>query len=91
MQSAMDDELGGKSAMGSDLTEVTIKTRLQATYVFPDMPRSMLDNVIRLSGWEKTGRLVLVNVSGSVLTLEARIVESVSYDGEVRWGGCSPA
>lgn len=79
-----------QSAMGKDLVEVTIKTKLGAQYVFPDMPRSMLDNVIRLSGWDRIGRLVLVNVSGSVLTLESRIVAAIWYDERAQWP-CSPA
>lgn len=74
-----------ESKLGTDLVTVTVKTHLGAEYVFPDMPRPMLDNVIRLSGWETSGRLILVNVSAAVLTMESRIVKSVSYDGEVKW------
>lgn len=70
---------------GSDLVDVIVETHLKARYVFPDMPRQMLNNVIQYSGWERTGQFVLVNVSGAVLTMPARLVKTVSYDGEVKW------
>ena len=72
-------------AVGSDLVVVTIETALGSSYVFPDMPRDMLDNVIKNSGWEAGAKVVLVNVSSAVLVLESRIVKSLSYAGEVRW------
>lgn len=72
-------------AKGSDLVEVTIETLLGSKYIFPDMPRGMLDNVITKSGWDKVGRLVLVNVSATCLSMESRIVKTVSYEGEVKW------
>ena len=74
-----------ESKLGKDLVSVTLETHFGAKYVFPDMPRDMLDNVIKLSGWEKNGKVVLVNVSAAVLSLESRIVKSISYDGEVKW------
>jgi hypothetical protein len=73
------------TTLGSDLVDVIVETHLGARYVFPDMPRTMLDNVIQLSGWERTGQFVLVNVSSAVLTMPARLVKSVAYDGEVKW------
>ncbi len=73
------------STAETDLVEVVVTTHLGAKYVFPDMPRGTLENLIRLSGWDKTGKIVLVNVSAAVLTMDARIVKSVVYDGEVKW------
>ncbi len=69
----------------SSLVDVTVETLSGKLHVFPDMPRDMLDTLLKDAGWVKTGRLVLVNVSASVLTIEARIVRCVSYDGAVRW------
>jgi hypothetical protein len=74
------------SAMGHDLVTVTVETHLGAKYVFPDMPRHALDNVIKGAVWKSSGHLVLVNVSAAVLSLEARLVKCVEYDGEVKWG-----
>jgi hypothetical protein len=62
------------------LTAVTVETLSGSTYVFPDMPRDMLDTLKR-AGWSE--RLVFVNVSGAVLTMESRIVRKISYDEEV--------
>lgn len=76
--------------MGTDLVEVIVETHLGAKHVFPDMPRGALASVIELGGWTKTGRLVMVNVSAAVLTMDARLVKSVTYDGEVKWPA-SPA
>lgn len=73
----------------SDLTVVTIKTTQGSEYVFPDVPRSMLKTIAE-HGWKAAGSVLMVNVSGAVLSLPARIVETVSYDGEVKWNG-SPA
>lgn len=81
------------SALGTDLVEVTVETSLGAKYVFPDMPRTTLDNVIQLKGWKYENPFILVNVSGACLSVPMRIVATVSYDGEVKWKGpaCSPA
>jgi hypothetical protein len=73
------------ASLGRDLVEVVVETTLGARYVFPDMPRTMLDNVIKNSGWRSIGQVVLVNVSSSCLTIPSRIVKTVSYDGEVKW------
>lgn len=73
-----------------DLTSVTIKTTQGSEYVFPDVPRSMLKTIIEQHGWQAAGSVLMVNVSGAVMSLPARIVQTVSYDGEVKWTG-SPA
>ena len=78
------------SIRASDLAVVTVETHLGAVYVFPDMPREALRNVVDSDGWAQAGRLVLVNISAAVLTMEARLVKAVSYDGKVQWP-CSPA
>ncbi len=69
----------------TDLVVVTVESHLGSTYTFPDMPRAMLETIIKSSGWESVGRMILVNVSGAVLSIEARVVKTVSYDGEVKW------
>jgi hypothetical protein len=71
----------------SDLVVVTIKTKTGSEYRFPDVPRLTLENVIKLQGWNSCGVIVLVNVSGASMSMPARIAESLSYDGEVRWTG----
>jgi hypothetical protein len=73
--------------MASDLTVVTIKTREGSEYRFPDVPRSMLKNILEKNGWGSSGQVTLVNISSACLALPARIVETLSYDGEVKWTG----
>ena len=69
----------------SDYTDVTVETLLGSKYVFPDMPVSTMNNLISRNLFVSTGRLVLVNTSAAVLSMEARIVRCISYNGEVRW------
>jgi hypothetical protein len=69
----------------SSLVEVTLETLLGARYVFPDMPRSTLEGVIKSSILYATGKVTLANASSAVLTLPSRIVKSISFDGEVKW------
>jgi len=70
---------------GTDLTVVTVTTKLGAKYVFPDMPQGPLDNIVRSSAWITAGRLILVNISAAVLSIDSRLVRSVEYNGEVQW------
>lgn len=73
------------SATDNDLVDVTVETTLGARYIFPDMPRQALDALVSRAEWLTSTRFSLVNVSNSVLLMEARIIKSVFYDGEVRW------
>jgi len=72
----------------ADLTSVEIETLLGARYVFPDMPRQLLEQEIMRGAWNE-GQLTLVNVSNACLTLPNRIVKTLSFDGQVRWRGPS--
>jgi hypothetical protein len=74
----------------NDLVEVTIKTKQGSEYRFPDVARGMLNTVIKGQGWIAVDKIILVNISGAVLSLPARIAATLSYDGEVKWTG-SPA
>jgi hypothetical protein len=71
-------------------TTVTVKTKQGSEYSFPDVPRATLQTMINQSGWNVAGSVLIVNVSGAVLSMPARIVDTLSYDGEVKWTG-SPA
>ncbi len=73
--------------MGLDLKSVEIRTHENALYVFPDVPEDSLKNVVLPGAWRTAGVFVLVNVSGSSLTLPARIVKTVSWDGKVQCDG----
>lgn len=68
----------------NDLTSVAVETFLGASYVFPDVPRSMVQTVALESTWQTLGTFVLVNVSGASLSVPARIIKTISWDGEVR-------
>jgi hypothetical protein len=70
--------------MAVDLVRVVVTTKLGEEHHFPDMPPSLLDAALR-PGWIENGKLVLVNVSGSVLVVDARIIKSIGYDGKVLW------
>jgi hypothetical protein len=72
------------------MTTVTIKTKQGSDYSFPDVPRATLQTMIEQRGWNEAGSVLIVNVSGALLSMPARIVDTLSYDGEVRWTG-SPA
>jgi hypothetical protein len=72
-------------ALGRDLVDVEVESRSGSKYVFPDVPRAMLDNVIQLKGWEAVGRIILVNVSTAVLSLPPGLTKTLSYDGKVQW------
>jgi hypothetical protein len=73
--------------MGQDLTNVEVTTREGAVYAFPDMPHSTLETVLQHSNWVANGVLILVNVSGALLSLPARVVDTISWDGKVQYHG----
>ena len=76
--------------MEAELVEVTIETLTGAKYIFPDMPRDMVENLLlRSDTWRTVGRLILVNVSATLISMEARIVKCISWGGEVRWKNAS--
>ena len=68
----------------NDLTSVRVVTFLGAEYVFPDVPRAMAQTVVLESAWQTLGSFVLVNVSGASMSIPARVVKTVAWDGEVR-------
>lgn len=70
----------------ADLVAVEIETTLGALYVFPDMPRSVLEASFRSGKWDE-GQLTLVNVSGAALVMPNRIVKELRYEGQVHWRG----
>jgi hypothetical protein len=69
----------------SELVEVILETLLGARYVFPDMPRTALTPNFINAAATASGKVVLVNVSGAMLTLPSRIVGTIFFDGEVKW------
>jgi hypothetical protein len=71
-------------------TTVTIKTRQGSEYCFPDVPRATLATMINQRGWDASGSVLIVNLSGACLSVPLRIVDTLSYDGAVKWTG-SPA
>lgn len=73
--------------MGLDLKSVEVRTHEGALYVFPDVPEDMLKNVVVAGNWKTAGAFILVNVSGASLSLPARIVKNVSWDGKVQVDG----
>ena len=66
------------------LVDVTLETWTGAKYVFPDMPRETLERAVSTAGC-LGDKFLLVNASHAVLTLEPRIVRTISYDGTVQW------
>lgn len=69
-----------------DCTVVTITTLQGGTYEFPDMPRAMLKTVLS-SPWHQHDSFILVNVYGSVLSMQARLIKSIWFDGELQVSG----
>lgn len=73
-----------------NLVSLTLRTRLGACYVFPDMARSEVELLLRrIEDAAKSGQLTLVNASQAVLILPFRIIKTISVGEEERW--CSPA
>lgn len=73
---------------GTDLVDIEVRTHEGAVYIFPDMPFSTLETVLN-SPWQTNGVLILVNVSGALLSLPARVVHTLSWDGEEKYRGPS--
>lgn len=70
----------------NDCTDIEVETHLGALYRFPDMPRSMIKVALEDSDWWKNGSVILVNISGAVINIPARIVKTISFDGKVQSG-----
>jgi hypothetical protein len=68
-----------------DHVVVEVETLTGARYAFPDMPRTMLTNILRATAWEHGGRLVLVNASGATLTVPLHLVQRVVAQGKEEW------
>jgi hypothetical protein len=73
--------------LGTDCVDVEVRTHEGAVYIFPDMPFSTLETVLNHSSWQQSGVLILVNVSGALLSLPSRIVHTLSWDGEEKYRG----
>ena len=73
-----------------ELIVVTVETREGALYVFPDVPRSTMTTAVERIDWARLEVFVLVNVSGAVLSLPSRIVNTISYDGISHHGPALP-
>lgn len=76
-----------ESAASSMVSTVTITTREGSSYKFPDVLRKYV-----LRALPETGRtpaeshaLLLLNLSGAVLSLPLRIVATVAIEEEVLW------
>lgn len=68
-----------------DLVAVTIVTKLEETYLFPDMARGEIERVI-VEDWAiPSGTLTLVNVSQACLVIPIRIIRTIKINDEVKW------
>jgi len=68
-----------------ELCTVHIQTTLDAEYVFPDVPKKVLTEVISRIGSVSAGDLVLVNASKSCLTIRREIIKTVKCNQTVVW------
>jgi len=65
------------------LVDVEFRTSLEAVYLFPDVPTSVVDRLI--SDFNYTVQVTLINVSGACLVVPARIVTTILVGGVQRW------
>lgn len=67
----------------SVLVDLTFETSLGAKYIFPDMEKRDVDELVAMMPRPKD--IVLVNASGACLTVPSRIITLLFVDGEERW------
>lgn len=72
----------------SDLIQVGIETHLGAQYLLPDMPRPVIETLLR-GGITNFEQLSLVNNSKACLVIPTRIIRIIYVDGIIAW--TSPA
>lgn len=70
-----------------ELVDVSIETTLGALYVFPDMNRRTLEQMIDDEEIFLHGDLTLANISRAVLVIPIRIIKTLSIAGEIKWKG----
>lgn len=79
----------GADFVPGQLVELTLKTFLDGTYVFPDFDAGEAKRLIlgaRATGALAGEQLTLINASGACLVLPTRIVKSLSTDaGQLSW------
>lgn len=73
--------------METDLLVVEVETPNGSRYLFPDMPRSTLENAMTLAAWDKVDNIILVNIHAACLSIpKASIVRVVAGDSkEIVW------
>jgi hypothetical protein len=67
----------------TQLVVVELRTKLGASYVFPDVSHAVLNTL--LNGFMPSAQVAITNVSGACLVIPTRIVESIHVDGEEKW------
>ena len=67
------------------LVKVKIETQLGAIYEFPDMALATMEALIASETLHGFAQVSLVNQSGSCLVVPARIINTISIDGEIKW------
>lgn len=68
-----------------ELVEVSLTTSLGAKYMFPDMPKHVVETLLTENAFLQFGHLSLVNQSMASLILPTRILEVIVVNGEERW------
>lgn len=66
----------------STLVVVGIDTQLGAHYIFPDVPRKTIEDLLITGGLHTFTQLSIVNASGAALVIPTRIIQTIYVDGE---------
>lgn len=70
----------------TQMVVLELQTLLGARYVFPDVDKGELDQVVQhASRGEHCASLTVRNISHAVLVVPWRIISEISYGGEVQW------
>jgi len=67
------------------LLVVGIETKLGAQYLFPDVPATIIEPLLKNEGFRRFEQLSLVNASKSCLVINTRTIRYIFLNGELKW------
>lgn len=79
--------VSNSSDLKVDLVIVQLETFLLSRYQLPDVPRRIIENLLKNIHGRKIGEvtLTLCNMQGAALVVPSRLISKILVNGEVRW------
>lgn len=71
--------------MGDDLLTVEVETLEGLRYVFPKVPRGMIENAAKKGVWDCIESIVFVNLDAACFSIPKRLVSRIMVGSEVLW------